>query len=59
MHFVVAVDASECSERALLKAISLMKDKKTDKLTLVHAMELGKVLDRLWCSEHVLVLYPA
>ena len=43
MHFVVAVDGTDCSERALVKAIRFMKDKTTDKLTLVHAVEIGKV----------------
>jgi len=42
MHFVVAVDASECSGRTLVKAIHFLKNKETDKLTLVHAVEIGK-----------------
>ncbi len=42
VHYLVAVDQSDCSARALQKAIAIL-NKQSDKLTCVHAIPLGDV----------------
>lgn len=50
MHYLVAVDHTEATEKVLEKALQVMSKERGDHITVVHAVTVGVVCSFYYCS---------